>query len=86
LPPTTPHNPIGVKQHAEPLLQEFGSLSRQGVELESDSRKRVQQLAKSAHMSMTKEAIHIETHWQLRVLNRKKGKPSDGTGPGIEQS
>jgi len=31
---------------------------------------------------MTREAIQIETTRQLRLLNRKKGKPSDGTGPG----
>jgi len=31
---------------------------------------------------MTREAIQIETNRQLRLLNRKKGKPSDGTGPG----
>ena len=33
-------------------------------------------------MSMTREAIQIETNRQLRLLNRKKGKPTDGTGPG----
>jgi len=82
LPPAAPHNAIGVKRHAELLLQEFGSPNCQGVELESDSRERVQQLAKSAHMSMTREAIQIETNQQLRLLNRKKGKPSDSTGPG----
>jgi len=71
-----------VKRHAELLLQEFDSLNCQGVELESDSRERVQQLEKSAHMSMTREAIQIETNQQLRLLNRKKGKPSDSTGPG----
>ena len=31
---------------------------------------------------MTREAIQIETNRQLRLLNRKKGKPTDGTGPG----
>ena len=72
-----------MKRHAELLLQEFDSLNCQGVELESGSRERVQQLAQSAHMSMTREAIQIETNRQLRLFNRKKGKPSDGTaGPG----
>ena len=33
--PTTPHNAIGVKQHVEVVLEEFGSLGCQGVELES---------------------------------------------------
>ena len=31
---------------------------------------------------MTREAIQIETTRQLRLLDRKKGKPSDGTDPG----
>jgi len=32
---------------------------------------------------MTRETIQIETNRQLRLLDRKKGKPSDGTaGPG----
>ena len=53
LPPTTPHNAIGVKQHVEVGLEEFDSLGCQGVELESGIRERVQQLAKSAPMSMT---------------------------------
>ena len=48
LPPTTPHNAIGVKQHVEVVLEEFDSLGCQGVELESSIRERVQQLAKSA--------------------------------------
>jgi len=73
LPPTTPHNAIGVKRHAELHLQEFDSLNCQGVELESGSRERVQQLAQSAHMSMTREAIQNETNRQLRLLDRKKG-------------
>ena len=31
---------------------------------------------------MTREAIQIETNQQLRLFNRKKGKPGDSTGPG----
>ena len=82
LPPTTPHNAIGVKQHVEVVLEEFDSLGCQGVELESSIRERVQQLAKSAYMLITQEAIRTKTNWQLRQLNRKKGKPGgEGTGP-----
>ena len=51
LPPTTPHNAIGVKRHAELRLQEFDSLNCQGGELVSGSRERVQQLAQSAHVN-----------------------------------
>ena len=82
-PPTTPYNAIRVKQHVEVVLEEFDSLECQGVELEPGIRERAQQLAKSAHMSMTREAMQIETNRQLRLLNRKKGKSGgEGTGPG----
>jgi len=50
-------------------------LGSQGVELESSSQERVQQLVKSAHMSMTREAIQIETNRQLPLLIAKKGNP-----------
>jgi len=77
--PSTPHNAIGVKEHAAVVLQEFDSLACQGVDIESGVRERVQQLAKSAHMSMAREAIQIETNRQLRRLNRTKGNPDNSS-------
>ena len=62
LPPTTPHNAIGLKEHKEALLREFDSLEYQGVELQPGTRERVQQMTKSAQMSMAREAIQIETN------------------------
>lgn len=82
--PTTPRNAIEVQQHVEALLEWLDSSERQWIELaESGIRERVQQLAKSACMSMSRlEALKIETNRQLRLFQRDGGNPSDEeTGP-----
>jgi len=62
------------------------SLNCQGMETESGPGEGIQQLSKSAYISMTREAIQIETNRQLRLFNHKKEKSVTALVPVFGQS